>query len=55
MTVIGRQERSLTKLWEQGLPQLYNSTIMHGFPNLFMLAGPYTYLGHNSIIAMAET
>ncbi|KAI9476313.1 MAG: hypothetical protein EXX96DRAFT_507417 [Benjaminiella poitrasii] len=51
----GKNNQSLKKLWQTELPNLYKSTIIHGFPNLFVLLGPYSYLGHNSTICMAET
>jgi cation diffusion facilitator CzcD-associated flavoprotein CzcO len=46
--------RSLADVWE-GSPQAYLGTAVAGFPNLFMLAGPNTGLGHNSIVFMIES
>ncbi|CEP14896.1 hypothetical protein [Parasitella parasitica] len=54
-TVVGNEGQSLTELWEQDLPQLYKSTIINGFPNMFMLLGPTTILGHHSVLLMIET
>ncbi|HEX3814465.1 MAG TPA: NAD(P)/FAD-dependent oxidoreductase [Mycobacteriales bacterium] len=45
--------RSLAEHW-QGSPQTYLGTTVTGFPNLFMLVGPNTGLGHSSIILMIE-
>jgi cation diffusion facilitator CzcD-associated flavoprotein CzcO len=50
----GRDGRSLSEYWgaEKGA---YLGTTVTGFPNLFLLTGPYTGLGHNSIIYMLES
>jgi cation diffusion facilitator CzcD-associated flavoprotein CzcO len=50
----GRQGRTLTETW-QGSPQAYLGTTVAGFPNLFILYGPNTNLGHSSIIYMLES
>lgn len=52
--VIGKEGQSLTELWKSSAPELYKSTMIHGFPNLFMLLGPYTLTGHISVVLMAE-
>ena len=52
-TIIGRNERSLADAW-QGSPKAYLGTTVAGFPNLFLLAGPNTGLGHSSVVLMAE-
>jgi cation diffusion facilitator CzcD-associated flavoprotein CzcO len=49
----GRNGTSLAEHWSGGM-QAYNSTTVHGFPNLFLLNGPATSLGHNSLIFMIE-
>ncbi len=46
--------RSLAEMW-QGSPQAYLGTTVAGLPNLFMLVGPNTGLGHNSIVFMIES
>jgi cation diffusion facilitator CzcD-associated flavoprotein CzcO len=51
---LGRDGRSLAEHW-QGGPGAYLGTSVTGFPNLFMLAGPYTGLGHNSLVYMLES
>jgi len=38
-----------------GSPQAYRGTAFPGFPNLFMLLGPNTGLGHLSVVFMAES
>jgi cation diffusion facilitator CzcD-associated flavoprotein CzcO len=50
----GREGHTLAEHWEQrGMSALHGMTI-EGFPNLFMLVGPNTGLGHNSIVLMIE-
>ena len=51
--VRGRGGRRLADVW-QGSPQAHLGTIVHGFPNLFLLLGPNTGLGHNSVVFMME-
>jgi cation diffusion facilitator CzcD-associated flavoprotein CzcO len=46
--------RSLTEVWA-GNPQAYLGATVSGFPNLFVLVGPNTGLGHNSIVFMIES
>jgi cation diffusion facilitator CzcD-associated flavoprotein CzcO len=45
--------RSLADHW-QGSPRAHRGTMIAGFPNLFLLLGPNTGLGHNSVVYMAE-
>jgi len=35
-------------------PEAYKGTTVSGFPNLFLLVGPNTGLGHNSLVFMIE-
>lgn len=53
LEVIGLEGRSLKDHWA-GTPRAYRGVAVSGFPNLFMLYGPNTNLGHNSIIFMLE-
>jgi cation diffusion facilitator CzcD-associated flavoprotein CzcO len=50
----GRGGRSLAEEW-QGSPKAYLGTTVAGFPNLFLLTGPNTGLGHNSGVFMIES
>jgi cation diffusion facilitator CzcD-associated flavoprotein CzcO len=50
----GRSGRSLSEAWG-GSPQAYLGTTVAGFPNLFLLTGPNTGLGHSSIVFMIES
>ncbi|MBA2663050.1 MAG: NAD(P)/FAD-dependent oxidoreductase [Bradymonadaceae bacterium] len=52
--VIGRDGRNLNAQW-QGGAEAYYGVAVTGFPNLFMLVGPNTGLGHNSIVFMIES
>jgi cation diffusion facilitator CzcD-associated flavoprotein CzcO len=49
----GREGRTLAEVWS-GSPQAYAGTTVAGFPNLFILLGPNTGLGHNSVVYMIE-
>jgi cation diffusion facilitator CzcD-associated flavoprotein CzcO len=51
--VFGRDGASLAEAWREGMAA-YNSTTVHGFPNLFVIDGPNASLGHNSAIVMIE-
>lgn len=53
MEVTGRDGRRLSDVWAGG-PKAYYGVTAHGFPNFFMLYGPHTNLGHNSITYMLE-
>jgi cation diffusion facilitator CzcD-associated flavoprotein CzcO len=52
--VRGRAGQTLAARW-QGSPQAYSGTTVAGAPNMFMLIGPNTGLGHNSIVFMIES
>lgn len=52
--IVGRNGRSLADAWA-GSPEAYMGTTVAGFPNLFMLMGPNTGLGHSSVLMIAET
>ncbi|HWJ61412.1 MAG TPA: NAD(P)/FAD-dependent oxidoreductase [Acidimicrobiales bacterium] len=53
ITVTGRDGRDLHTEWRDGAEAHLGITVA-GFPNLFVLYGPNTNLGHNSIIFMLE-
>jgi cation diffusion facilitator CzcD-associated flavoprotein CzcO len=52
--VRGRDGRTLADVWD-GSPEAYKGATVAGFPNLFLLVGPNTGLGHNSIVFMIES
>jgi cation diffusion facilitator CzcD-associated flavoprotein CzcO len=51
--VRGRDGRSLAEVWN-GSPQAYLGMTVPGFPNGFLIVGPNTGLGNNSIVFMIE-
>ena len=51
--IIGRGGRELATDWAKG-PEAYLGISVAGYPNLFLLMGPNTGLGHNSVIFMIE-
>ena len=53
MVISGRNGLDLNETWSEGAEAHLGITVS-GFPNLFMLYGPNTNLGHNSIIFMLE-
>jgi len=53
MEIVGRDGRKLQEVWREGA-EAYLGLTVAGFPNFFMLYGPNTNLGHNSIIFMIE-
>ena len=50
----GRDGRTLDEHW-QGSPRAHLGSTVPGFPNLFMLLGPNTGLGHSSMVYMIES
>jgi len=52
--VYGLAGRELNESWRDGA-QAYLGTTVAGFPNLFMITGPNTGLGHNSMIYIIES
>ncbi|MEQ4719709.1 NAD(P)/FAD-dependent oxidoreductase [Nonomuraea sp. B19D2] len=53
MELLGRDGRTLEEQWKGGA-EAYLGISMPSFPNLFLLYGPNTNLGHNSIVFMLE-
>ncbi len=53
MAITGRDGLDLQARWRAG-PEGYRGIGVPGFPNMFLLYGPNTNLGHNSIIVMLE-
>ena len=52
--VTGRGGRDLDAAWAGGA-EAYLGTSVAGFPNLFLLIGPNTGLGHSSMVFMMES
>ena len=53
MDVIGKNGVHLQDMWKEA-PEAYLGITVAGFPNMFMLYGPNTNLGHNTITFMIE-
>lgn len=51
--IIGPDKNMLSDAWKEG-PQAYLGMSVPKFPNMFVLYGPNTGLGHNSMIFMIE-
>lgn len=54
LRVIGERGLSLDEEWRNGM-YAHNSVSVPGFPNMFVMNGPNSGLGHNSAIVMIET
>ena len=52
--VIGKDNRRLASAWEE-FPRAYLGTAIPGFPNLFVVTGPNTGIGHTSAIFVIES
>jgi cyclohexanone monooxygenase len=53
--VHGRGGASLADTWRDGGMSAYKGTTVHGFPNLFLVVGPNTGLGHSSMVFVIES
>jgi cation diffusion facilitator CzcD-associated flavoprotein CzcO len=51
--IVGRDGVKIQDAWRDGM-RAYLGTAVAGFPNLFLLVGPNSGLGHNSMIFMIE-
>jgi cation diffusion facilitator CzcD-associated flavoprotein CzcO len=50
----GTDGRTLAEHWEETGAQAYLGSTVPAFPNLFLLAGPNTGIGHTSLVVMIE-
>jgi cation diffusion facilitator CzcD-associated flavoprotein CzcO len=53
-TFVGKHGLDILDSWPKG-PEAYLGIAVAGFPNLFLLMGPNTGLGHNSMVYMIES
>lgn len=51
--IVDADGRTLEQRWDQGA-EAYHTTSVSGFPNLFLVGGPNTGIGHNSQVYMFE-
>lgn len=54
MPVVGRNGQALTHAWSRDGVGAHLGITVSGFPNLFLLLGPNTGLGHQSVLFMIE-
>jgi len=54
LNVAGRDGVKLQDVWRGGI-EAYHGITVAGFPNFFLLLGPNTGLGHNSVVFMIES
>ena len=52
--ITGRDGRTLADTWRDGGMSAYKGTAVSGFPNLFLVVGPNTALGHSSMVLVIE-
>ena len=53
MNITGENGLTLDEAWADG-PRAYRSVAVPGFPNLFMLMGPHSPIGNQSLVIIAE-
>jgi cation diffusion facilitator CzcD-associated flavoprotein CzcO len=53
MRVVGRNGLEIHQAWQERI-SAYLGVTVSGFPNFFILLGPNTGLGHNSVVLMSE-
>jgi cation diffusion facilitator CzcD-associated flavoprotein CzcO len=54
MEIVGEGGLTLDEAWRDG-PRAYRTVSLPGFPNLFMLMGPHSPIGNQSLVAVAES
>lgn len=54
MNVVGRAGHSIEDAWGAGRFRTSRAILMENFPNYFLMLGPGTPIGNNSVIGMAE-
>jgi cation diffusion facilitator CzcD-associated flavoprotein CzcO len=53
INIYGRRNLEIHQAWQRRM-SAYLGIAVHGFPNFFILLGPNTGLGHNSVVLMIE-
>ncbi|RAY15836.1 4-hydroxyacetophenone monooxygenase [Actinomadura craniellae] len=53
LRIVGRGGLKIQERWRDGI-EAHHGITLPGFPNFFMLLGPNTGLGHNSVVFMIE-
>ncbi len=52
--VVGKNETTISQVWEE-YPRAYLGTTIPNFPNLFIVTGPNTGIGHTSALFLIES
>ncbi|KAI9275839.1 hypothetical protein BDA99DRAFT_601395 [Phascolomyces articulosus] len=52
--IYGKDKMSLMDVWMKEKPKSYKTSTFHGFPNFYMVLGPGSALGHNTITTIIE-
>ena len=52
--LVGERGVTLEQVWH-GEPRAYRTVALPGFPNFFMLMGPHSPFGNQSLVIVAET
>ncbi|MGC4962085.1 flavin-containing monooxygenase [Gordonia sp. DT218] len=53
--IVGAAGRSLANVWDEIGMQGYKGAFVNGFPNMMLMVGPSTGLGHTSMVYMIES
>jgi cation diffusion facilitator CzcD-associated flavoprotein CzcO len=53
MEIVGENGLTLNTAWAEG-PHAYRSIAVPGFPNLYMMTGPHSPIGNQSLVPVAE-
>ena len=53
--IVGAEGHSLAQAWDKNGMQGYKGSFVHGFPNMMLMVGPATGLGHTSMVYMIES
>jgi cation diffusion facilitator CzcD-associated flavoprotein CzcO len=53
--VVGREGRTMAEVWASDGRSALRSATVAGFPNLFLMLGPNSGLGHNSMVYVIES
>lgn len=53
-SIFGIDKRSLAEHWSQMGMRAHRGTVIDGFPNMFLMTGPNTGIGHTSLLLMIE-
>ncbi|KAG7191824.1 uncharacterized protein KQ657_002790 [Scheffersomyces spartinae] len=52
--IVGEKGKTLKDLWREERPAAYETSMVKGFPNLFIVGGPNSAAGHTSVLLSIE-